>query len=59
MTINIQINIDMNMPYENKINFYFSDYEDGVKIGKEIGIKVFCGVELSYYGIDFLASMIL
>lgn len=48
------INIDRNMPYENKINFYFSDYEEGVKIGKEIGIKVFCGVELSYYGTDFL-----
>ena len=48
------INIDRNMPYEEKISFYFSDYEEGVKIGREIGIKVFCGVELSYYGIDFL-----
>ena len=48
------VNIDINMPYEKKINFYFSDYEEGVKIGKEIGIKVFCGVELSYYGTDFL-----
>ena len=42
------INIDRNMPYEKKISFYFSDYEEGVKIGNEIGIKVFCGVELSY-----------
>ena len=48
------INIDMNMPYEKKINFCFSDYEEGVKIGKEIGIKVFCGVELTYDGTDFL-----
>ena len=48
------INIDRNMPYEEKISFYFSDYEEGVKIGREIGIKVFCGVELSYYGTDFL-----
>ena len=48
------INIDRNMPYEEKIRFYFSDYEESVKIGREIGIKVFCGVELSYYGTDFL-----
>ena len=48
------INIDKDVPYEEKIEFYFSDYEDGVKIGKEIGIKVFCGQELSYKGTDFL-----
>lgn len=48
------INIDNNRPYEERINFYFSDYEEGVKLSKEIGIKVFCGVELSYLGTDFL-----
>ena len=48
------INIDRSESYENKINFYFSDYEDGVVIGKEIGLKVFLGVELSYAGTDFL-----
>lgn len=48
------INYDRSKPYEEKIEFYFSDYEEGVKIGKEIGIKVFCGVELSYRGTDFL-----
>ena len=48
------INIDSAKPYEEKIEFYFSDYEEGVKIGKEIGIKVFCGVEVSYFGTDFL-----
>ena len=37
-----------------KIHFYFADYEEGVKLGKEIGIKVFCGVEMSYGGTDFL-----
>ena len=42
------INIDYNRPYEERINFYFADYEEGVKLSKEIGIKVFCGVELSY-----------
>ena len=48
------INIDYNLPYEEKINFYFSDYEKALEIGKELGIKVFCGVELSYGGTDFL-----
>lgn len=48
------INISSDLPYEERINFYFSDYEMGVQIGKEIGLKVFCGVEISYMGIDFL-----
>lgn len=48
------INIDRSAPYDEKIEFYFSDYEEGVQIGKEIGIKVFCGVEMSYKGTDFL-----
>ena len=48
------INIDASKPYEEKINFYFSDYERGLEIGKRLGIKVFCGVEFSYKGTDFL-----
>lgn len=48
------INIDVSQSYEKKLNFYFSDYEKGVKIGKKLNIKVFCGVELSYGGTDFL-----
>ena len=48
------INIDRTAPYEERIEFYFSDYEEAVRIGKEIGIKVFCGGELSYKGTDFL-----
>lgn len=48
------INVDRSKPYEEQIDFYFSDYEEGVEIGKELGIKVFCGVELSYRGTDFL-----
>lgn len=48
------INVSSSASYEEKINFYFSDYEKGLEIGKEIGIKVFCGVELSYCGTDFL-----
>lgn len=48
------INVDHAKPYREKVEFFFSDYEKGVQIGKELGIKVFCGVELSYGGTDFL-----
>ncbi len=48
------INADKNRPYNELIDFYFSDYEDGIKIGKELGIKVFLGIEMSYKGTDFL-----
>lgn len=48
------INIDRTCPYEDRIHFYFSDYEEGARIGKEIGLDVFCGVEMSYRGTDFL-----
>lgn len=48
------INIDFNRPYEEKINFYFSDFETASEIGSEIGLKVFCGIEMSYFGTDFL-----
>ena len=42
------------VPYEERIEFYFSDYEKGLEVGKEIGIKVFLRVESSYKGTDFL-----
>ena len=48
------INIDRRASYEDKIEFYFSDYEEGVELGKKLGIKVFFGAELSYGGTDFL-----
>ena len=48
------INIEKEKSYEEKIAFYFSDFEKGAEIGKTLGIKVFCGVELSYGGTDFL-----
>ena len=48
------INIDRSLPYEERINFYFADYEEGKRLSDEIGIKVFLGVELSYKGTDFL-----
>ncbi|MBQ7336663.1 MAG: histidinol phosphatase [Clostridia bacterium] len=48
------INIDRSLPYEERIRFYFSDYEEGVKIGRELGFSVFCGLEASHRGTDFL-----
>lgn len=48
------INIDWNIPYEERIEFYFSDYEQALALSDEIGIKVFLGVEISYAGTDFL-----
>ena len=42
------------LSYCEQIDYYFSDYEEGVRIGAEIGLKVFPGVELSYKGTDFL-----
>lgn len=48
------INIELSASYEEKIKFYFSDYEEGLNYGKSIGLKVFFGVELSYKGTDFL-----
>lgn len=48
------VNCDKTLPYEEQIDFYFSDYREAKSLEKEIGIKVFLGVELSYGGTDFL-----
>ncbi len=40
--------------HEEKIRYYFSDYEEAVRIGREIGIQVFSGIETTYRGTDFL-----
>lgn len=45
---------DCGESYEEKINYYCSDYEAGVQLAQEIGIKVFFGIETSYKGTDFL-----
>ena len=52
--LNGNINCDRSLPYEEKIEFYFSDYEEGARLAEEIGISVFLGVEQSYGGTDFL-----
>lgn len=48
------INIDKALTYEEKINFYCSDYEEARSLGRELGISVFFGFECSYKGTDFL-----
>ena len=48
------INADTDLSYAERIEFYFSDYEAAVEISVKTGIKVFCGVEISYKGTDFL-----
>lgn len=48
------IDIDRSAPYEDRINFFFSDYEEGLRVGEELGISVFCGIETSFSGTDFL-----
>ncbi len=48
--VNGNVGIDRKKPYEEKIEYYFSDYEEAVKIGKEVGLKVFLGVEMSHGG---------
>ena len=40
--------------YEEKIEYYFSDYEKALELSETVGIKVFCGVETTYGGTDFL-----
>ena len=45
---------DRSLPYEDQINFFFTDIEEGEKVGKELGFKFFWGVETSYLGTDFL-----
>ena len=48
-------NLDaLQLPYEEQIEYYFSSYEEGRLFGKEIGLDVFSGIEMSYGGTDFL-----
>ena len=48
------LNIDKTKPYEERINFFYSAVEEGMELGREIGIKVFSGIETNYLGSDFL-----
>ena len=45
---------DKSLSYEEQIRQNFADYLEGVEIGRELGIDVFMGTEMSYKGTDFL-----
>ena len=42
------------LSYEERIHAYFDAQEEGIRIGKELGIDVFSAFEMSYKGTDFL-----
>lgn len=42
------------MTYEEQMRYHFSDYFLGAELSNKIGIKVFCGTEMSFLGTDFL-----
>ena len=42
------------LPYDERVRHYFSAYEEGKRIGDEIGLDVFLGIEMTYGGTDFL-----
>lgn len=48
------LNYDESKPYSENLDYYFSDYEKAFQTGKEIGLKVFFGIETSVKGTDFL-----
>ena len=48
------VGCDRSLSFAEKIEFYFSACEEGKKIGEELGISVFSGVESSHMGSDFL-----
>lgn len=45
---------DRSRPYEEQIEFFFADIEEGEALAGEVGIKFFWGIETSYLGTDFL-----
>ncbi len=51
---NFYLRKDESLSYEDKVRAYCADYEEAVAIGKEVGLKVFFGVEITYGGTDFL-----
>ena len=48
------ISVDRSLPYDEQLRYYFSDYYEAVRIGKELNFPVFLGLEISYRGTDFL-----
>lgn len=46
--------IDPSLSHAEKLRYFFSGYEEAKRVGDEIGIDVFPGVELGYNGTHFL-----
>ena len=46
--------VDPSLPYRERLDFYFSDYHEALRLSGEYGLKVFLGVEITYGGTDFL-----
>ncbi len=46
--------VDPNLPFAEKLRYFFSGYEEAKRVGDGIGIDVFPGVELGYNGTHFL-----
>ena len=52
--INANIGGDRSLPYEDQVEFFFKDVEEGEKLANDVGIKFFWGIETSCLGTDFL-----
>ena len=52
--VNGNTTTDLSLSHEKQMEYYFSDYEAALSIGKELDIQVLLGVEISYNGTDFL-----
>ena len=48
------INMDKNAPFEERIEFFYSDLEEARRLGAKMGIRVFGGVEMTFKRTDFL-----
>ena len=46
--------IPRDLPWEEQVDLYCASYEKGAEIGKQYGIKVFFGLEVSFGGCDLI-----
>ncbi len=47
--------VDPSLSYAEKLRYFFSGFEEAKRVGDEIGIDVFPGLEMGYGGTHFLA----
>lgn len=46
--------VDKNLRWEEKCELYCAGYRDAKRVGEQIGLSVFFGMEYSYFGTDLL-----